>query len=284
MTSSSSAQAARQRVADQLKQLRLDARMTGRALATAARWHGVSKVSKIEHAARPPSVADIRVWCAVCGVSEQRADELVAELLAAESMWQDWRAAERTGLMHLHAQVRDMYQETRLVRAYTSKIMPGLLQTPDYGRAVLSAIRDGRGVPVDDVEVAIEERTRRQRVLRMVGHRFVFVLEEAVLGYRIAPEDVMAAQLRHLLDMARLPSVSLAVIPADVDRTRQCPTESFDIWDDIRVTVELVSGYLTVTSHGEIEQYVHTFRELLEVAVHGARARALVETAARPFR
>ncbi len=70
--SSSSAQAGRRRLADQLREIRLDAKLSGRALASAAGWHGGSKISKIEHAARPPSAEDIRDWCRVCGVTEDR--------------------------------------------------------------------------------------------------------------------------------------------------------------------------------------------------------------------
>lgn len=281
---SSSVQAARKRVADQLRALRLDARLSGRALAAAAGWHGVSKVSKIEHAVRPPSADDIRTWCRVCGAGDERAAALVAELHAAETMWQDWRAAERTGLMHLHRQTRDLYAETRLFRAYTSKIVPGLLQGAEYTRAILTALRDGRDVPVDDVEATVTERLRRQAILRTPGHRWVFVIEEAVLGYRVAGDSVMAAQLAHLVELAALPTVSVGIIPADADRHAAAPAESFQLWDDTRATTELVSGWLTVTQPSEVEMYARTFRALLALAVHGARARALITAAARAFR
>lgn len=273
---SSSAQAARQRLADQLREIREDAGLSGRALAVAAGWHGGSKVSKIEHATRPPSAEDIRLWCQVCDVGDERADELIAELRAAESMWLDWRRAERTGLLHLNLQVRSIFEQTRLLRAYSSKVVPGLLQSAGYTTAVLSAIRESRKVPVDDVEQAVVERMARQHVLREGDHRFVFIVEEAVLRYRVGEPEVMAAQLGHLLEVSALPSVSLGIIPRDADRTLQHPAESFVMFDNSRVNVELVSGYLTVAQPPEIEMYVKVFTELLGLAVHGKRARALI--------
>ncbi|MCW2938824.1 MAG: transcriptional regulator, family [Actinomycetia bacterium] len=63
--------------------------------------------------------------------------------------------------------------------------MPGLLQTAEYTRSVLTAIRDRRGVAVDDVEAAVAERMARQHILYEGDHRFGFVLEAAALRYRI---------------------------------------------------------------------------------------------------
>lgn len=194
-------------------------------------------------------------------------------------MWLDWRRAERTGLLHLNVQVRSLFEQTRLLRAYSSKVVPGLLQSAGYTTAVLSAIRDSRKVPVDDVEAAVAERMARQHVLREGEHRFVFIVEEAVLRYRVGEPDVMAAQLGHLLELSSLPSVSLGVIPQDADRTLQHPAESFTMFDSARVNVELVSGYLTVTQPAEIEMYVEVFTQLLGMAVHGKPARALIAAA-----
>src|SRR5919197_521061 len=168
-------------------------------------------------------------------------------------MWLDWRRAERTGLLHLNLRVRSIFEETRTLRAYSSKVVPGLLQSAGYTTAVLSAIRDLRNVPVDDVEQAVAERMARQHVLREGDHRFVFIVEETVLRYRVGDSAVMAAQLGHLLEMSALPSVSLGIIPQDADRSLQHPAESFVMFDSSRVNVELVSGYLTVTQPTEIE-------------------------------
>jgi transcriptional regulator with XRE-family HTH domain len=77
-SSSSSVQAARQRLGGQLRELRLAAGLSGRAFAAAARCQP-SKVSQIEKAVRPASVADVRLWCRICGASPQRTQELLTE-------------------------------------------------------------------------------------------------------------------------------------------------------------------------------------------------------------
>ena len=278
---SSSAQTARQRLADQLREIRLDSKLSGRALALSAGWHGGSKVSKIEHGVRPPSAEDIQDWCRACGVDEGRVADLIAELRAVESTWLDWKCAERTGLLHLNVQVRSIFERTRLLRAYSCKVVPGLLQTADYTTAVLSAVRDSRAVTVDDVAATVVERMSRQRVLREGDHRFVFLIEEAVLGYRVGDIAMMIDQLRHLREVATLASVSLGIIPGDADRSVRCPAESFTMFDRGQVSVELVSGYLTVTQSGEIEMYEKVFTDLQTLAVVGRKARALIDKAIR---
>ena len=96
--SSSSAQAARQRLAAQLRELRLAAGLSGRAFAAAAGCQP-SKVSQIEKAVRPASMADVKLWCRICGASQQRTGELLAEQAAAARLWSAYRDLGRqTGL------------------------------------------------------------------------------------------------------------------------------------------------------------------------------------------
>jgi transcriptional regulator with XRE-family HTH domain len=272
---SSSAQSARQALADRLRDIRLDAGLSARALATAAGWHE-AKTSKIEHGKQQPTEADLRAWCAVCSAAGLL-PELIAELRSVDSMWLDWRRAERTGLRHLNAAVRDLYERTRQYRSYCQTMVPGLLQTAEYTTAVLTSIRDRRRVAINDIDATLAERMGRQRVLIQRGHTFAFVLEEAALHYQLGGPAVLTHQLHHLLDVMKLASVSLGVIPADVDRSSRWPVEDFYIFDNTQANVELVSGFLTITHPREIAMYAETFTALSKLAVYGSTARALIK-------
>ena len=144
--SASSARQARQVLADRLRELRLDAGLTARELARRAGWDR-TKVSKIEHATRPPSADAIRIWCQVTGADEQAAD-LVASLRAAEGMWIEWRRMERTGLRLAQEGVLPLYEQTRQFRAYSCWMLPGLIQTEGYTRAVLRAYQQRPACPM----------------------------------------------------------------------------------------------------------------------------------------
>src|SRR5437588_12969695 len=96
--SSSSLQAARQRLGGKLRELRLAAGLTGRAFAAAAGCQA-SKVSQIEKGVRPASAADVRLWCRTCGASPQQEQELLAEQAAVARLWIGFRdLGRRTGL------------------------------------------------------------------------------------------------------------------------------------------------------------------------------------------
>lgn len=193
--SSSSAQQARQVLADRLRELRLDARLTARELAIRAGWER-TKVSKIEHGTRPPSADTIRVWCQVTGAENQVAD-LVASLRAAEGMWIEWRRMERSGLKRANEARLPLYERTRQFRVYGCWVLPGLIQTEAYTRAVLRALQQRRGLR-DDVEEAVVVRMARKRVLRRGGRTAAFLLESSALRNGFGGAEVMRKQMAYL--------------------------------------------------------------------------------------
>lgn len=275
--SSSSAQQARQILADRLRELRRDAGLTAMELAARAGWER-TKVSKIEHATRPPSAEDIRAWCQACS-AENEVPDLIASLRAAEGMWVEWQRMERSGLRRAQEARLPLYERTRQFRAYSCWMIPGLIQTEDYTRAVLRAYQQRRGLR-DDVEAAVAARTKRRRVLRHDGRTAAFVLEESVLRNGFGGPQVMSAQIAHLSEVTTWPAVSLGIIPASPDRGAAGPAEDFWIFDNEQVNVELISGYLTITQPREIAMYAQMYARLAEIAVYGAQARELITSAA----
>ncbi|MER5970046.1 helix-turn-helix transcriptional regulator [Streptomyces sp. NPDC002055] len=276
-SASSSVQQARQLLADRLRELIRDAGLEGKDLAALCGWHP-SKVSRISTAKTQPSEDDIRAWCAACGVEDQAAD-LIASLQAVEGMWVSWLRMERTGLRRAQESVWQLFERTRWFRAYSSWLVPGLIQTYGYTEAVLRAVQRRR-VPVDDVADAVAVRMERQRVLTEGQRRFAFLVEESVLRNGYGDVDTQAEQLERLRSLAEgeLPNVTLGVVPARLERARM-PVEGFWIYDKAQVSVELVSGYLTITQPSEVAAYADTFGTLADMAVYGDKARALLAKA-----
>jgi transcriptional regulator with XRE-family HTH domain len=125
---SSTTQAARQALAGRLRELRVDAGLTAIELAAKLTWHR-TKVSRVEHVNRSPSIADVRAWCRACG-ADAEADDLVAALHTIEDSYVQWRRLERTGLRRLQESHVPLLDRTRLMREYCSQVVPGLLQPP----------------------------------------------------------------------------------------------------------------------------------------------------------
>jgi transcriptional regulator with XRE-family HTH domain len=271
---SSSAQAARETVARRLRDLRKNAGTTVTELAGRCGWHH-AKTSRIENARTAPSAADIRAWCAACRASDQAAD-LVAQSLSAESLYTEWRHHIRNGLKQLQERSVEFYRETRLFRVYSSTMVPGLLQTQGYAAALLGAIAHFDEMPVNDAPEAAKARVERSKVIHEPGHRFVLLVEESVLYHQIGDADAMAAQLGYLLTAGALPAVSLGVIPLAARARRHWPIETFHMYDDKLVSVELTSARVRVTQPSEVALYLRSFERLRAMAVYGAGARALI--------
>lgn len=273
---SSSVQEARKAIAQRLREARLDAGLTGRDIAVRCGWHP-AKSSRIENAKAVPSDADIRAWCTACDAPDLVAD-LIAASRTADSMYVEWRRLQRTGLRSLQESRVPLYERTRLFRTYSSHVMPGLLQTPEYADALLSNIARFHGTP-NDVDEAVQARMDRSHIIREGRHRFVMLIEESVLRYRIGSPDVMAGQLGNLLSAMALPAVSLGIIPFTADARPVWTLEAFTMFDDQRIHVELLAAQVTVTTPGEVELYRKAHAQLLELAVHGERARKLITVA-----
>ncbi len=272
----SSAQRAKRDFGARLGEIRKSAGLTGRALAANCGWHE-SKVSRIENAKTSPSANDLRIWAEKCNAADQTA-ELIASMEAIDGMFIEWRRMERTGLRRAQESVLPLWERTRRYRTYSGWLVPGAVQTPSYTRAVLRATAARRGLPTD-VEDAVKVRVERLRLLREGDRRFAVLVEESVFYNIIGDADVMAGQLGHLLTVGELPAVSLGIVPMGINRDAMWPVEDFWIFDDKQVSLELISGFLTITQPGEVAMYADSFAMLAEMAVYGAAARRLLTAA-----
>jgi hypothetical protein len=101
------------------------------------------------------------------------------------------------------------------IRTFEIQYVPGLLQTPDYTRAVVE-----RGLPAaasNEVARRVELRMRRaQLLLREDAPQLWAVIDESVLLRVLGSREIMREQLTHLIAMAQRPNVTVQVIPLDV--------------------------------------------------------------------
>ncbi|MGW2688781.1 helix-turn-helix domain-containing protein [Streptomyces sp. NPDC001414] len=103
--------------------------------------------------------------------------------------------------------------EANAVALYTYQVMlvPGLLQTPDYARALLSQRADG-----DLLDKRVRARLSRQpRYLAQGGPTYVVVMDESCLRHSVGSPAVMRDQCAHLLRVGRLPNIRIQIVPAD---------------------------------------------------------------------
>ncbi|MPZ65845.1 MAG: helix-turn-helix domain-containing protein [Pseudonocardiaceae bacterium] len=263
---------AREVLGHRLRDIRRDAGLTGRQLATLASWHS-SKVSKIEYGKQTPSEDDIRVWCRHCGAPEQIPD-LIATVRNVEAMYIEWRRMLRVGTKRRQEASISLESQTGRFRWYEPVLVPGILQTAEYAAAVLARVIDFYGIP-DDVDAGVAARMERQQALYRGNHRFHFILAQQALLTTVGDTAVMIGQLDRLLTVLSLPRVRLGVVPALT--TYRAPTNQFIMFDSRTVHVETVSAELKITQPREIALYARTFEELSELAVYD-QAHELIAT------
>ncbi|MFJ6667983.1 helix-turn-helix domain-containing protein [Streptomyces sp. NPDC091383] len=254
-----------------LRALRQASGMEAKTVARRAAMSG-SKLSKIENGSVMPSVVDVEQVLTAIGVSEEVKAEYMSVARAAATEATAWRLYRRLGYHRKQQQIQAIESRTTLLRLFQPSLVPGLLQTPEYVRAVLGR----KNLGADQLARAVGARLARQSILYEPGRQLRFIVTESVLRWRIVPPLVMAGQLDKLISISRIPGVDFRVVPQTARQT-DFPSHSFSIKDDRMVTVETVHAELAVTDPRDVALYVEKFEGFAAVAVSGDAMRSMVE-------
>ncbi|MEV7969041.1 helix-turn-helix transcriptional regulator [Sphaerisporangium sp. NPDC088356] len=170
-----------------------------------------SKISRMELGRVGFKERDVADLLTYYGVADGEARSAVMDLLerANEPGW--WHRFNDLLPSWFQAYV-GLEEATSRIRTYEVQFIPGLLQTKEYARAVITAGAAGLG----HAEIArrVDLRVERQRILdRGDGPVFWAVIDEAALRRPIGGADVMRGQLEHLLELMRLPNITIQVMP-----------------------------------------------------------------------
>jgi transcriptional regulator with XRE-family HTH domain len=233
-----------------------------------------SKVSRLETGQRGANAADIRTLCDLYEVQGGQRQHFIE--LAREGKQRAWW--QPLGLPY--ATYIGLETEATSISDYGLGIMPGLLQTPAYARAVLRAAVP-KWVP-EVVEQRVQGRiTRQQLLFSERPPEFEAVVDESVLHRVVGSPAVMRAQLEHLVELSGLPHVTLRVIPYDAGAL-PAGNNKFIILrlplpevSDV-VFIEGLTGDLYLHDLRDVEVYTTTFRTLAELAASPDATRKIV--------
>jgi transcriptional regulator with XRE-family HTH domain len=198
----------RRRLANELRHLR---EMTGLTIEQVAKHLDCSpsKISRIETASVSPTPRDVRDMLQLYGITGPQLDELrqfAREARQRSGLYAEYRDLRST------ATVAELEVDAETINEYSALLVPGFLQTADYARAVLRAIR--MKPQPEEIERRVELRLARQAQLTREDPPALWVvLDEAALHRPVGGREVMRAQLEHLGKAAGLPSVTLQVLP-----------------------------------------------------------------------
>ncbi|WP_433733851.1 helix-turn-helix domain-containing protein [Nocardia sp. CA-129566] len=191
----------------QLRDLRVKKGITREAAGDAIRGSH-AKISRLELGRTGFKERDIRDLLTLYGVSDAEERERFLDLA---------RQANEPGWWHRYSDLLPSWFGTYLgleqaatkIRTYEAHLVPGLLQTPEYARAVMSL-----GYEDADMDRRVQVRIKRQEVLRRADPPTVWaIIDEAALHRPVGGSRVHREQMEHLIELAQLPNVTVQVLP-----------------------------------------------------------------------
>jgi hypothetical protein len=164
----------------------------------------------METGQRAITTEDVAALLVVYGVTGHERDRLLDA--ARESDREVWWEGTRTGLPEQLTTLIGFESQATRITDVSLALVPGLLQTPEYARAIMQVC----GVPAPDAEPRVAVRLGRQAVLsRPNPPEYLAILDESVVRRPVGGRAVMAEQLRHLIKATERPNVTVQVIPFD---------------------------------------------------------------------
>ncbi|TDE56840.1 XRE family transcriptional regulator [Nonomuraea mesophila] len=155
-----------------------------------------SLVGAVERGTRPPTEGFTRALEKALGLEGELLELLPAIRSLAPRWFRKWPAIEASA---------------QVIRTYELALIPGLLQTEDYARAIFNG--EPSAVP-QEAEKRVQIRLRRQAILSRTNPPAAsFIVDESALRRQVGGREVMRAQLQYLLDTMTRPCITVRVVP-----------------------------------------------------------------------
>jgi hypothetical protein len=163
------------------------------------------------------------------------------------------------------------------IKAFTQLIIPGLIQTDDYARAILQVRRVSR------IDERVDLRMERQELLDQADcPEISYVIDEAALHRRVGGPAVMRRQLRRLREAMDHPKISIDIIPFSAG-AHQSMSSSFTVlefadWDEDVLYQETSQGSVTTREdQDQVAEYIERFDLLRSMSIYGQDAVDLID-------
>jgi transcriptional regulator with XRE-family HTH domain len=242
-----------------------------------------STIFRIETGRSRPQPGNVRVLLDLYGVTGSERDGLIQ--LARDARQPGWWHSFRDVLPNPYEVYIGLEAGASSIRNFEPVVVPGLIQTEDYARAMF---RNGpRELDRDEVERRVEVRMARQQVLARTDRpRLWSVIDEAVIRRVVGGTEVMRGQLRHLADCAEQGKTTIQVVPfsagAHAGTTGPFVILEFaEATDPAVVYVETLAGDIYLEERADVNRYILAFDRLLAAALHPDDSVRLIEQAAQ---
>lgn len=269
------------RLAGELRRLRERTGLTGEQVAERLGWSG-SKISRIELHHSGVKQADLRKLLDLYGIDETRREELFA--LARESSEKSWLEKATASFSPEYAAYLHAEAEAESVWNWEPQIVPGLLQTEEYARAMMRGWQSMFALPPSDVERRVQARVVRQQLLtRDPPLSLSVVIDESVLHRRFGDKTTMSQQLGRLIEASELPNVELRVLRLDGNHPATTGTFYYLKFAQVHevplpdlAVIEHLMGNYYLEDDEDTHKFLITFEALLARSLDMEKSRELI--------
>jgi transcriptional regulator with XRE-family HTH domain len=283
MPTSGSPTVRRRRLAAELRRLRATRGKTAEDVGKVVGW-SKAKISRYELAQGGLKPAYVARLLEFYGVEGSQREQLLA--LAEEATHKGWWEVYDDVLTEGHLEFIGLEAEATSILEWQINVVPGLLQTEQYARNVLSAYQEVAIISPRAIERRVETRLIRQQLLtRDEPLEYVALLDESVLRRQRGDQSVMHAQLQRLADVAELPNVTIQILP--LRRDHGLAVDSFSILQfgkahetmlhDV-VSLEHINNELYVEGDTDTHQFRLAFNHLAAECFSTRESRELILT------
>ncbi|MEV6232367.1 helix-turn-helix transcriptional regulator [Saccharopolyspora shandongensis] len=256
-----------------LRQARQDRELTVRAFAAQlGRDPGV--LSRWETGERTPKPEQVAQILTSLGVHGDRYEEIIDLAYGANDS--SWVATTLPALRQQLAAFIDFEQNATQVLEVAPMMIPGLLQTSAYTRALMTEAR----VPAGEVAARVAVRIgRREVITRDRPVPFTALVGEAALRQIIGSKELVVAQLRHLLEMARRPNIDLRVFRFDSGwhPALEGPFHLIETAEATVVHLELRDSALFLHKDSDVRAYRRAAERVLDATINPAESLKLIK-------
>jgi transcriptional regulator with XRE-family HTH domain len=209
-------------------------------------------------------------------------DAVKADLLevARSSGGQGWARPYDWQLPGEYAAYISFEAEARAVHNYESLFIPGLLQTPDYGRAMVQGVLPA--ATAEQVDQRVQARAERQKLLESENPLELWaVMDEAAIRRQVGGPQIMAAQLDHLTQAAKRPNITVQVITFGSGAHPGMPGPfahmefRHDLGPDL-VYIDTPAGDIFLETDDDVRRYRSMFDHLRAIALSPADTTRLI--------
>jgi transcriptional regulator with XRE-family HTH domain len=291
-TGSTGSTVPRRQLGRYLRELRAGQRITVKTAAAKLEW-SETKLWRIETGQTSLRSHDVELMCRIYAAPPDLTEALMG--LAKETKAKGWWHAYGDVIPEGFDIYIGLEEAATHISAYQPELVPGLLQTEQYARAVIQA--DNPGVDAEEIDRRVHVRIARQALIRRptAPPCLDVALNEAILRRPVGGTNVMADQLDSLADAADLPHITLRVVPFTAGLHHGLMSGPFVLLrfppgpdgrdsEPATIYIDGFTGALYLDKPREVDRYAHAFTSIWNAALDQRASTDLIHHAAEELR